>query len=233
MSEFAVKISCLAVLLGIFLSLLRDGGVKNYAKIGLGLVFTVCIVTSLLNFIVGDAGLDGSSGGISKAIEGKLRNALLLAEISGGENSDSSSAIMNEYKLRLKAGAEKEVLSRTGYGVSVAFAVCEDSSSADYGQILHVHCRVIGKGNLDEQEEPVESIETQKPLSDKIEITAEGIFINGVLIGGDSSKDDYGEGGAEDGITSEEREQATVKIQQALVGFCGVTAEQCSIHWEV
>ncbi len=229
MYEAIIKISCLALILGLCLSLLRENGVKSYARIGLGLVFSVFIIglipTAFGNYF-------GSGGtGLTEALSGKLQNILILSEIKGDYSSDNALSVTEEYKSRLKQGAESAVAEKTGFLTNVTFVVCEDISSADFGMIEHVHCQIIGFEEAEGNNTDAGIYSTSKPEADggidKIEITPDGIFINGEPIGDNDSSN-------ENDISANiaDREMAEEKIYIALQSFCGVAREKCSIFWE-
>ena len=79
MTETVIKLSCFAMLIGIALSVLKDGGLKNYASIGLGLVFTVSLLSAVISLPGGADNI--SKNGLGAALSGKLKNMLMSMEM--------------------------------------------------------------------------------------------------------------------------------------------------------
>lgn len=241
MTDFVVKISCMCIILGLLLSLLRDGGVKGYAKIGLGLVFSVCLLSSLLSFAGGTSESYGM-GGLASQLAGRLENMLVLAEIKGDSASGSSAEIIAEYKLRLKQELESSVNEKLGINVNANFVVCTDIESSEFGSVEYVHCQIkdspqkIVQNEAEQGETDISDTQEEGKNSgiDKIEITPDGVFIDGEAIGGNTSGSgkDSGEITDGDNVSESKKDEIIGRIFYVISDFCGVEREQCNIFWE-
>lgn len=239
LSEIVLKVVGLAVFLGFVTVILPDGNVKSFAKMGLGLVFAASLLLPVTALVNGTGGEN-----IAAYAAGRLRSLFMTAEIKEQlqgsatlENGDAASAVIEEYTARLTKEAKNYVFAETGFLTEPTFIVCGDITSADFGKLEFVHCKVIGKPDPEEESTSGAATESEnkgtggkkiKPIK-KIEITIDGIYINGENIFG---KDD-GSTNREPDREEEERERIRIQaaITEALQKFCGIEASKCNVFW--
>ncbi|MBO5417354.1 MAG: stage III sporulation protein AF [Clostridia bacterium] len=225
MTETVIKLSCFAMLIGIALSVLKDGGLKNHASIGLGLVFTVSLLSAVISLTGGADNI--SKNGLGAALSGKLKNMLMLSEIKADTETDAEggNAVIEKYKEEMSSKLREKIKAQTGLESTVNFIVCEDISSPEFGTVLHVYCKlenyVAGDDDtITEESQGREDI-------DKIEIKPDGIYVNGEPVGGDKNTSERDESERE-----KERELLSEAVYGVIRGFCGAEREMCSIFWE-
>ncbi len=225
MTETVIKLSCFAMLIGISLSVLKDGGLKNYASIGLGLVFTVSLLSAVISLTGGADTI--SKNGLGAVWSGKLKNMLMLSDIKAEAETDAegSNAVVERYKEEMSCKLQEKIKAQTGLESAVNFIVCEDISSPEFGRVLHVYCRLENyvTGNKDTVTEESQIRED----IDKIEIKPDGIYVNGEPVGSDKNSSE-----SEGSDREKERELLSEAVYGVIRGFCGAERELCSIFWE-
>ena len=233
MSEIILKIVGLAVFLGFVSVILPDGNVKGFAKMGIGLLFAATLLLPVTEFVRGVG-----SGNIAEYTAGRLRSLFAAAEIKeqvqgSGDNAAGgvTAAVIEEYCTRLSGEAAAYILEKTGILTEPSFVVCGDIASKDFGKLEYVHCKVIREpGSGVETADPADGESKKIKRIKKIEITLDGIYINGNHIFG---KED-GSGSEEADRLEEEKEHARIReaVTDALRRFCGIEADQCNVFWE-
>lgn len=227
MTDTVIKISCFAIIIGMALTLLKEGALKNYAAVGLGTVFTVCLVTSVLS-LLGGADAIIQSGGLSAALSGKLKNVITLTELKAESQRAEGNEVIENYKKRLSFELEEVIKRDVGLESQVTFLVCEDMSSSDLGKVLHVHCKLYDPENGIIHVPEKDDLKDHK--IDKIEIRPDGIYVNGMPV---NEKDrEEAEEENKNAAVYEARRQSEEKTYEAIKVFCGAEREICSIFWE-
>jgi len=223
LAEFVVKTACMALILGFITIILPDGGLKNFARTGFGIVMAAAILFPAAELI---GGSDAVFAGVLS--EGRFRNFLQAAELREDAETQVDGAgvenILVEYRLRLSKEAQKLIAEKTGCETDVSFTVCGDITSKNFGEIEYIHCKVL-RFNDNEESADVPGGSIMKDVNGikKIEITSDGIQING----GEKNNEN-----AEKDELNEQRETLKHAIIKVLQGFCGVDAEQCNVFWE-